>query len=243
MTITVLHLFPVELGASGDSGNVQTVVYRLRERGFTVQVETYSGEGSLPEAPDAVFIGNGPWAAALRALDVLRPAHAQLQAWMSAGVPFFAVGTGAEILSKMIASRDGVETPGLALFPFSVARDRQRLVAYSDCASRLGRIVGFADLSSEWTLDAGVEPLGHCVIGAKRISREDGVLTDSSIATQMGGPLLALNPHIADWCAERIVTKAGGTLNPTPLPTDVLAEKARGVILDNMDQVFTTIAL
>ena len=243
MTINLLHLFPVALGASGDSGNVQTVVYRLRERGLTVEVETYSGDGSLPEAPDAVFIGNGPWAAALRALDTLRPAQAKLQHWMSAGVPFFSVGTGAEILSKNVTSRDGSETAGLALFPFSVARDRQRLVAYSDCSSRLGRIVGFADLSSEWTLDAGVEPLGHCVIGAKRVARDDGVLTHSSIATQMGGPLLALNPHIADWCVERIVTNAGGIFQVTSLPTDVLAEKARAVILDNMDQVFTTIAL
>jgi hypothetical protein len=54
---------------------------------------------------------------------------------------------------------------------------------------------------------------------------------------------LALNPHVADWFAEKIVDHAGGEFDATPLPTDILAENARAVILDNMDQVFTTIAL
>jgi len=54
---------------------------------------------------------------------------------------------------------------------------------------------------------------------------------------------LALNPHIADWLAGKIVALAGGTFESTPLPTDALAENARAVILKNMEQVFTTIAL
>jgi CobQ-like glutamine amidotransferase family enzyme len=243
MTITLLHLFPEDLGASGDSGNVQTVAYRLRERGFDVKVSTYSSGDGLGDKPGAVFIGSGPWAAAQRALDALAPVRSTLRDWFSAGVPFFAVGTGAEILARTITLRDGHEISGLDLFPFTVVRDRDRLVAYNDCDSRLGRIVAFSDLSSEWRCDDTAEPLGHGVIGGKRVARNDGVICASSIATQLGGPVLALNPHIADWVAERIVERAGGAFDATPLPTDSLAENARAVILDNMDQVFTTIAL
>lgn len=243
MTITLVHLFPVELGASGDSGNVQTVAYRLRERGFTVNVATVAAGDELPAVPGAVFIGNGPWAAAQRALVAMAPWRDTLHAWWAAGVPFFAVGTGAEILARTITMRDGYEVSGFGLYPFAVSRDRDRLVGYNDCDSRLGRIVGFSDLSSEWSRDDGVEPLGAGVLGAKRVVRDDGVIMGSSIATQLGGPVLALNPHIADWLAEKIVTHAGGTFEATRLPTDTLAENARAVILNNMDQVFTTIAL
>jgi hypothetical protein len=243
MTITLVHLFPVDLGASGDSGNVQTVAYRLRERGFDVNVATVAAGDELPAVPGAVFIGNGPWAAAQRALEAMAPWRETLHAWLAAGVPFFAVGTGAEILAKTITMRDGHDVSGIGLFPFSVARDRERLVAYNDCKSPLGRIVGFSDLSSEWIRDAGAEALGTGVLGAKRVVRDDGVIRGSSIATQLGGPILALNPHIADWLAEKIVAHAGGTFEATTLPTDALAENARAVILNNMDQVFTTIAL
>ena len=243
MTITLAHLFPDDLGASGDSGNVQTVAYRLRERGVDVTVETFAAGDSLSGATGAVFIGNGPWSAAHRALEAMAPWRKTLHAWLSAGVPFFAVGTGAEIFARTITLRDGHEISGLGVFPFTVLRDRERLVAYNDCSSRLGRIVGFSDLSSEWNLDENTEALGTGVIGAKRVARDDGVIMGSSIATQLGGPVLALNPHIADWFAEKIVAHAGGVFDATPLPTDVLAENARAVILDNMDQVFTTIAL
>lgn len=243
MTVTLVHLFPVELGASGDSGNVQTVAYRLRERGIDVKVAKVTAGDDLPAAPGAVFIGNGPWAAAQRALDAMAPWRKTLNSWLAAGVPFFAVGTGAEILARNITMREGHDLSGLALFPFDVARDRDRFVGYNDCDSRLGRIVGFSDLSSEWIRDDGAVPLGTGVLGARRVVRDDGVIMGSSIATQLGGPVLALNPHIADWLAEKIVAHAGGTFVATPLPTDVLAENARTVILNNMDQVFTTIAL
>lgn len=243
MTITLAHLFPDELGASGDSGNVQTVAYRLRERGFDVKVSSFAAKDSLSGAPDAVFIGNGPWSAAHRALEAMAPWRKTLLDWLSAGVPFFAVGTGAEILATTITMRDGQEITGLGVFPFTVLRDRDRLVAYNDCASRLGRIVGFSDLSSEWNRDENTEPFGGGVLGAKRVTRDDGVILGSSIATQLGGPVLALNPHVADWFAEKIVAHVGGVFDATPLPTDTLAENARAVILDNMDQVFTTIAL
>jgi len=243
MTVTLTHLFPTELGASGDSGNLQTVAYRLRERGFDVNVSTFSAGDSLDDKTGAVFIGNGPWAAAVQALEVLTPWRETLHRWLEAGVPFFAVGTGAEILSRTITLRDGQEIPGLGLFPFTVTRDRERLVGYNDCDSPIGRIVGFSDLSSEWTRDQSAEPLGHGVIGVTRLARDDGVVLGSSIATQLGGPVLALNPDVADWFAQRIVTHAGGVFDALPLPTDLLAANARAVILDNMDHVFTTIAL
>lgn len=243
MTITLLHLFPRDLGASGDSGNVHTVAYRLRERGIDVSIKTFSGTEDLPESPDVVFMGNGPWAAAVRSLDVLRPHGKKLQEWARQGISFCAVGTGAEILSEKIVSPHGTPTLGLGVFPFTAHRDEARLVGYNTCESALGQIVGFSDVSSVWVRSETASFLGHGTIGPKRMSRDDGVLMGASIATQIGGPLLALNPHIADWIIGKVAARRKLSLAATELPTDSLATKARQVILDNMDQVFTTIAL
>jgi CobQ-like glutamine amidotransferase family enzyme len=219
------------------------VAYRLRERGVNVSVATFSGSEKLPESPDVVFIGNGPWAAAALCLELLR-AHTQtLKTWLSNGASFFAVGTGAEILSENIVSARGSSSTGLGIFPFSAHRDQERLVGYNTCESPLGQIVGFYDLSSVWVRNKTASPLGRCAIGPYRVAREDGVLIGTSIATQIGGPLLALNPHVADWIIQNVATRRNLSLESSPLAADPLAKNARQAILDNMDQVFSTMAL
>jgi CobQ-like glutamine amidotransferase family enzyme len=244
VSIRLLHLFPEALSASGDSGNIQTVEYRLRERGQGVEIVAWSGEGDLPLNVDAVFIGNGPWSAASRALPLLVAQAGSLRTLVDSGAIVFAVGTGAELLAKSVTDGSGTTHAGLGIFGFSVRREADRRVGYMRVASSSGELIGFGDFASVWTLEGEGAPLGNAVVG-DRPSQVfvEGCISGVSIATRLGGPALPLNPALADELVSRIAHKHGISVTLGDLPVDEYAARARALIVKNLDSVFTTIAL
>lgn len=243
MTVNIVHLFPSELGASGDSGNALTLEFRLRERGVATALTEVARIDDMPGAADLVVIGTGPWSAAERILPQLEVMGSRLRSWFDEGVPFVAVGTGAEVLGESIRLVSGRNVPGLGLFPLTARRDAKRVVGYVESNGPLGRLVGFGDLSSVWERSGDAPALGSAIVGPRRLEMEDGVIVGNSLATQIGGPVLPLNPDVADWIIRVVLARRGQDVELGPLAVDDVAEHARGVILDNFDQVFTTIAL
>lgn len=243
MTVRIVHLFPTELGAAGDSGNALALDYRLRQRGVDTELIAVSTADALPASADIVVIGTGPWSAAQRISHERDGMGARLSQWFDNGTSFVAMGTGAELLGQTIQLPTGQECPGLGIFPLTATRDAKRLVGYIDSTGPLGRMVGFGDLSSVWNRPVDATALGHAVIGPGRLPLEEGVLVGRSFATQIGGPVLPLNPALADWIIEGALERSGTSMEMTPLAIDDVARRAREVILDNFDQVFTTMAL
>ena len=244
MSIRLLHLFAGDLSSSGDSGNVQTVAYRLRERGFEVETVAWDGQGALPEQVDAVFIGNGPWSAAVRLLPVLMSQADALHKLHAAGVPFFAVGTGAELLATNIIDAQDVTHAGVGIFDFESRRDADRRVGYMRVESTLGTLIGFGDFASEWRIAQAESALGKAVVGDRpQQTIVEGVVTGGSVASRMGGPMLPLNPALADVVVATILKRRGEQVVLAPAPVDEYIVHARALIEKNLDSVFTTIAL
>jgi len=244
VTIKLLHLFPDALSASGDSGNVQTVSYRLSSRGVPVETVVWSGSGDLPNDVNAVFIGNGPWSAAKKVLTVLSTHADVLRKLAQAEVPFFAVGSGAEILSESVVDGQGFLHEGLGIFPFSARREVDRRVGYMKITRGSEEFVGFGDFASVWTLSDESLALGSGLVGDR--SSEvfpEGTFVGASISTRLGGPALPLNPALADLFVGLVLTHAGISLELAKLETDEYPEQARAVIFKHLDTHFATIAL
>lgn len=244
MTIKLLELFPEELSSSGDSGNAQVVAYRLQQFGAVVEIVSWSGNKALPTDVSAVFIGNGPWSAALKVLPKIRAIQVQLKAFAEQNIPIFAVGVGAELLSESIRSADGVQHEGLGVFAFDVVREADRRVGYMRISSSNGDLIGFGDFASLWTLRAGAHPLGNAVVGDRPSEVfVEGCTLDNSIATRLGGPALPLNPALASPIVSTVALRHGIMPSTENIEIDVYAENARSLIVKNIDSVFTTIAL
>lgn len=239
---TIVQLYPDELGVAGDRGNLLALAARLTAAGIDHQVIEYRRGEAFPESADAVIIGGGPLSAVRNVREDLAAHGDRLREWASSGVPVFAYGSGAELLSHGIDLDDSTILPGLGLFPFRARRTKQRKVGYVLVSTATGQLVGFEDNASVWTLDDGSDALGTVTAGNGNGDGREGCVVGASIATQIGGPALPLNPRLTDSIVASVAARLGVTAAP-PAPTEIdeFARKARDVIIANAKHVFSRI--
>ncbi|MFP3465625.1 type 1 glutamine amidotransferase [Leifsonia sp. SIMBA_070] len=232
--LRILHLYPAELGINGDAGNVLALAERARWRGIDVDVVAHAVGDDLPASADIVHIGSGPLSAQ-RAVhdDVLRIAS-RLRDWRDAGVPFLAIAGGWQLLGAELETPEGEVLAGAAVFPTRAALGSARHVG--EIVVRLAdgsTIAGFENHSARTVLD-GAEPLGRVVSGIGNGDQTEGVVVGSSIGTHLHGPILPMNPALAD---RLLGTALRG--EPAPVPqterVDRYATNARRAIADRLN--------
>lgn len=247
--MNIAQLYPAELGITGDRGNVRTIEERLAARGVEL-TSTLVGIGEeLPADVDIIVVGNGP-------LSALRGVHADLMSRASAlrsfvesGGTLFAVGGSAELLGTGIDLTDGESVEGLGLMPYRVARTRDRRVGYITVDVPGLRVVGFEDHASEWTLTDAATAYGTVVAGrgsfARGEVRGELVRHRNAFAGNVQGPVLPLNPGLADVLIEAAAERRGLTLSaPKNGVFDEYAQGARSAIERFIhDKGFKTIQL
>lgn len=244
--VRILQLYPAELGVTGDAGNVSVLRTRLERSGIPVAVDRHGIGDALEAEPDLIVIGNGPLSALRRvAPDASR--HGSLLRDWADRVPVFAVGAGLELLCSRIDDPSG-SMDGLGLVTAIAHRGRRRRVGYVIAETRESatgdtrRLVGFEDQATE--LSGVATPFATIVrdvTGA--VSRPEGVRAGTIAGTLMQGPLLPLNPWLADGLAGAAAAHAGIAYTPDPALAefDRLAERATERMRANVASVFTTI--
>jgi CobQ-like glutamine amidotransferase family enzyme len=68
--LTIVQLYPDELGVAGDRGNVMALTARLEHAGHSVTVVAHEVGSELPADVDLVVVGNGPLSAMRNILDL-----------------------------------------------------------------------------------------------------------------------------------------------------------------------------
>ena len=102
---------------------------------------------------------------------------------------------------------DGTEIETLGIFP-SVARHvsvRASCESYGfDFQGNL--TAGYSNHSAEVDLEDGITPLvnllaghGNSSIGSAKTRSDEGLVYENLVASRLNGPLLTLNPHLADY--------------------------------------------
>ena len=243
-SLRIVQLYPDLLGVTGDRGNVEVLATRAGAQGAEITVETFGiGEGDLSGA-DIVVIGNGPLSALRTVMPDLIARRGALEAHLAAGGVVLAVGAGAEALGTSIsAGADRLE--GLCLAPFRIERGTTRKVGYVVAEAPEGRIIGFEDHASRWVFDDDSTPWAQVVAGKGGFDAGEGYASRGLLATTIQGPLLPLNPALADALIARAAEHAGITLAPATGLDDVdaYAAGARAKIESLQDKQFTAIAL
>lgn len=238
--LRIAQLYPDLLGVTGDRGNVDVLASRATRAGHDIEVHRVGiGEG-LPADVDIVVIGNGPLSALRVVGDDLRGRRSFLSDLLAAGGVLFAVGGGAELLSQGVDLHDGSALDGLGLLPVRVARVRTRKVGYIVADTPDGRLVGFEDHASEWTIGAtapddavyGTVVAGSGSGSAGQGARFEGIRVGGLYASNVQGPALPLNPQWADVLVVHACTRRGADYVPAPenALTDGFAASARAEI-------------
>ncbi|WIE55990.1 glutamine amidotransferase [Curtobacterium sp. MCBD17_003] len=251
--LTILHLYPRQMGVSGDRGNVTALVARADAAGIPTEVVRHDVGDSLPTDADVVVVGNGPLSA-MRSLggDPARLAPF-LQDAVAAGVPLVAVGGGYDLATREVVPTEGKPVTGLGVFDARAVRGAERRVNYFllDVRATLPggdqRVAGFEDHATR------IENIDPTAVFADVVSgggNQDGTGTDGSataaaFGTHTQGPLLPLNPHLTDAVLAAATGRLGREYAPDPARTaavDRYAREARAVITRYVDKAFKRIA-
>jgi len=242
--VTILQLYPSELGVAGDRGNVMAVRERLVRAGISVTIVEHTVDAVFPDHADLIVVGNGPVSAMRTVHGDLLAVAGKIRQMLDSGVPLFAYGAGAELLGRNVVLLDGSELTGLHVLPFSAERIADRKVGYVLTETPYGQLVGFEDNASAWHLESDATPLGVLLVGGGNSSgNAEGVISERKIATQIGGPVLPLNPVLTDTIIGFMAEQAGFAYrtNRSSTDLDLYAARARDVIVSHAKHVFSRI--
>ncbi|MCM3505150.1 MULTISPECIES: type 1 glutamine amidotransferase [unclassified Curtobacterium] len=252
--LTILHVYPRQMGVSGDRGNVVALTRRAEAAGIATEVVTYAPGDQLPAAADVVVVGNGPLSA-MRSLgaDVTR-VGASLREFAAAGVPVVAVGGGFDLATNEVVPTEGSPVAGFGVFDARAVRGAERRVNYFVLDTRYPllpgapkRLAGFEDHATRIELAPGVEPFADVVSGGgnQAGSAVEGAITGSSFGTHTQGPILPLNPQLTDAVLAAATKRLGREYAPDPERTatvDRYAREARATVDRYVDKAFKRIA-
>ncbi len=246
-TVRIVHLYPRELGINGDRGNVLALHQRLEWRGVAAEVLEVGPGEALPNDADIVVIGSGPQSA-LDAVNVDARRHAQaLRDHLGAGGALLAVGAGMHVLAREHSDRDGAMREGVDVLPVTVAAASRR---------RVGEVLGLPDtavggevatrfagfVNHGVTLDVldDATPLTQLDrgFGNDREAREgapaaEGVRVGLAVGTHLHGPVLPMNPSLADELLSAALLRHGSSLPPADeriRHADDMARRSRAAI-------------
>lgn len=222
--LIVATLFPELLGTYGDAGNGLVLVERARRRGVAATLVETRLDDDVPEA-SIYLLGGGEDGPQRLACDLL--AKSSFPQRVRDGAHVLAVCAGLQLLGNSFSVEGNDQYAGLGLVDVVTRRGPHRSVGELavDVGGRL--LVGFENHGGRTTLGAGVEPLGDVVHGRGNDGRFDGYRQSRLWATYAHGPVLAMNP----WLADEVLSAAiGAPLEPLLSVADQLYAQRCSVI-------------
>lgn len=206
-SVTIVHVFPGLLGTYGDGGNEIALVHRLRARDMPVKVVRVGPGDPVPTTGDIYLLGGGEDRAQELATRLIGDSLANA---VDAGASVLGVCAGFQILGTALTDATGTRHTGLGLLDVVTAPLPMRAVGevVADCTiPGVGRLVGFENHRGGTRLGAGVVPLAHVERGQGNATTAgtDGAWSGRVLGTYLHGPVLALNPDLADYLLSLVV--------------------------------------
>jgi hypothetical protein len=219
--VGIALLLPDVLGTYSDRGNATVLAQRLNWRGIPAEVLEVSADMTAPTSCDVYVLGGGEDAAQTYAAQWLLGQPALLTSMGTAQV--LAVCAGLQVLGHWMQDADGRRVSGAGVVDVTTAAGRQRAIGelVADCAeTKTQTLTGFENHRGRTTLGPGVTPLSRVRSGTGNGDGTDGVLTATTVATYMHGPVLARNPDLADLILRRAT---GRSLHELDVPDQAAA--------------------
>jgi hypothetical protein len=222
--LRIVSVLPGLLGTYGDAGNEITLVHRMQARGLPVEcVQVEPGE-PVPVTGDIYLIGGGEDRAQALAVAMIGEALGRA---VERGATVLGICAGLQILGESFTDFSGASYRGLGLL--DVASESLPARAVGDAAVMcglpgVGLVVGFENHRGGTRLGPSGRPFGviESGVGNGLTAGAEGAIAGRVVGTYLHGPVLALNPLLADYLLAWTV----GALSPID---DALAHRARAV--------------
>jgi len=228
-TLTVATLFPLATVAAADEANASALVRRGAARDLTVETVTVDRADSFVDA-DVYLVGGtgrGGVAALVEALTAT-----DLVARVADGAVLLAVDAGLDAIARSWVDPSGARHQGLGLAPVSVHSAHEvtgTVVTRPDASLDLPALIGWEANDLRTVREDDARALFTLELGAGNRTEEavgetsEGVLAGPVLGTRLHGPLLALNPELADLVLARATQRS----EPWPVLESPAVERAR----------------
>lgn len=225
---SILHLYPQTLRLNGESGNVKALSVRVAAMGLIVKI-SYSEVGqALPtKRPNLVFIGSGTLAGTEVAAEDLLTKSDVIHQWVTKGTKVLAVGSGFDLVSQGLVLLDGTYIQGLGLTNTTHTITSEHLAGE---VTLTGGLAGFINSNRLIGRGTGSFEIGRVSASdmANLVGYVDGYRDGKVMASNLQGPLLPMNPSLADELISWIYPKLPKSAELKKF--DRLASKARAAI-------------
>lgn len=233
-TITFAALFPEILNENGDSENAAVLATRAGWSGFPVETISLATDARWPsERPSVLVLGSGVDAVLPHAAAALDAERNRMADWLAAGTRVVAVGTGMELLLDTFVTAAGT-VDGLGLLAGSTEELSERASGDLVVDAPEGRLVGFENHARRIEFAATLDPLGSVVNGIGESGGREGVRTPSILGTRLHGPVLALNPGLADRMLIEVLGEGYSAESEAARQADGFAASAREAIVRSL---------
>ena len=221
-TIKVARLFPNTLYLHGDKGNCIALERIAKCYGLTLDVTDigFKTENFNPNEYDLILLPPGEVSSFEELVKWLRPYKEEFDKYIASNKPLLATGTTAGLFAKNIQRRDGSVVEGLGLADYTCT---ERSAAYGDniyftCAFDNAEMECIAIQVQMIDIHSNEKPFATLKYGYGNTGkdRNEGVLVNNAVFTTTLGPLLMLNP----WLAEKMI---------------LVAAKNKGLDLENIN--------
>ncbi|NMB70478.1 glutamine amidotransferase [candidate division WWE3 bacterium] len=224
MELNIAYFYPEQLNLYGDTGNVDILAYRAKKRGIIANILKVGLEtrldSSIMSHVHIVFMGGGPDSGQkLVYKDILEKKQSFLKEHVESNKVGLFVCGAYQLLGKYYKSADGTVLEGLGIYNLYTehfGNHKPRCIGNTlatidssfqdDPLFRLVNhvgddVVGFENHGGRTYLFEGVTPFAHIKTGYGNNAEDgtEGVHYKNTIGTYFHGPLLAANPHIADY--------------------------------------------
>ena len=225
-TVTVATLFPLATVAAADEANAGALARRGAARGISVETVTVDRPEAFVDAD--VYLLGGTGRGGVQAL-VDAVADTDLAVRVRDGrAVLLAVDAGLDAVSRSWVDAAGATQEGLGLAPVTVHPDHEAtgtVITRPDASLDLPALVGWEANDLRTERHDGARPLFTLEVGQgnRADDRGEGVLAGTVLGTRLHGPLLALNPELADL----VLARALGRDDPWPALESPAIERAR----------------
>lgn len=229
--------YPDQLSLYGDRGNIKILFNRCFSRGINCIVD-YIGFGDrfAEKDYDLVFMGGGAdFSQSLIYEDFIKTKKDNLESFLkSKGVGLFVCGAY-QLMGHFYKNQTGLVTEGISLFDMYTQSRTPRCTGRIVCQLPepiLGKkyLFGFENHSGRTFITNNDFRFSRVLLGKGNngFDRFEGYCKDNFIGTYLHGPILALNPFLADWMiSTAFKRKFSDELLTIQLPEDALIYRAR----------------
>lgn len=189
MKITIGYLYFDLLNLYGDSGNIKTLEYHLKEQGIKVDIKYISlGDKIDFDKLDLIYIGSGTNDNLLIALEDIKKHKKELEKYIKDNNFILSTGNSIELFGNYIVSSKKIKT--LGIFDY-VSMYSKRTVKDVNIKSNIieDQIIGFENHNGNiLTFD------------------EEIIKIDNFYGTYIIGPLLVRNPKFCSYFVKELIT-------------------------------------